>query len=84
MSQNRVLVGATVVAWMIQLVWLISPIDPIPDLIPFLGWLDDLVSLALTMALTAGTLDELQRTGARLTAKDPGYEPISAHEWRAS
>lgn len=33
------------------LIYLISPIDPLPDLIPFLGHIDDLVVVAVAIGL---------------------------------
>jgi uncharacterized membrane protein YkvA (DUF1232 family) len=34
------------------LLWVLSPLDPLPDVIPFLGWIDDL--LAVVLGLGAG------------------------------
>lgn len=31
-----------IIVALILLAWIISPIDPIPDVIPVIGWIDDL------------------------------------------
>ncbi len=33
------------------LIYILSPIDFMPDIIPILGWLDDIVAIILTLAL---------------------------------
>ena len=33
---------ALAVAWAALALWLISPIDAVPDVLPVVGWLDDL------------------------------------------
>ena len=35
----------------VALIYLVSPIDPFPDLIPFLGHIDDLVVVAVSIGL---------------------------------
>lgn len=47
------------------LVWLLSPLDPIPDFVPALGWLDDVTVL---IAAVRYVLNQLE----------PGAEPIDA------
>jgi len=44
------LVGTVLSA--LQLVYLVSPIDLVPDVIPVLGWLDDLLGLAAAATVT--------------------------------
>lgn len=85
MSRTQLLVCTTVAVWMFQLTWLISPIDPIPDFIPFIGLLDDAVSLMATLCLTAWTLVELHEAGARRAVGGPSYayEPIPIDQVRA-
>lgn len=40
------------------IVYVLSPIDVIPDFIPLLGWLDDLVIIPLGLALVRGLVPE--------------------------
>ena len=40
------------------IVYVLSPIDVIPDFIPLLGWLDDLVVIPLGFALVRGLVPE--------------------------
>ncbi len=37
-------------------VYVLFPVDLLPDVVPFLGWLDDLGVIGLTAALLAGKL----------------------------
>ncbi len=39
----------------LALVYLISPIDLIPDFIPFQGWIDDIIAITLATAWFLGT-----------------------------
>lgn len=84
MSRTQLLVCATMAMWMFELTWLISPIDPIPDFIPFFGWLDDALSLFTTVWLTTWTVIELHEIGAQrgLTGPKVAYEPIPIEQVR--
>lgn len=44
--------------------YVLSPLDIVPDLIPVLGWLDDLGVLALLVRYLAGTPGEPRPLGA--------------------
>lgn len=35
----------------ICVIYVLSPIDFVPDLIPFIGWIDDLVAIAITVGM---------------------------------
>ena len=49
---------------LISVVYLVSPIDLIPDFIPFFGWLDDLVLVPLLLNLATGLLpDQVREEG---------------------
>ena len=57
--------------------YLISPLDLIPDFIPFAGWLDDLVVIPLLVSFIVGLLP--QRTTR--TARTDGGTTIDG-DWR--
>lgn len=48
----------TMLVFVGALVYFISPIDAIPDFIPFLGWADDLTLLAYVVKTLKGELDK--------------------------
>lgn len=52
--------------------YLLSPIDLIPDIIPFAGWLDDLVIVPILVSWIFGMLP--QRAPAYSRAQDGGRE----------
>ena len=53
----------------ISLIYLISPIDLIPDFIPFAGWLDDLVIVPLLLGLSFRLLPAGVREASRKKTK---------------
>ncbi len=85
---HAVLIAVTAAAWLFQLAYMVMPIDLIPDLIPILGWIDDLVGLTGTLSLTGFTLKQLWDAGwfKALTdrpATPELYEPIDEFTLRA-
>jgi hypothetical protein len=86
---KRFLIGAAGV-WVVALAWVLSPIDPLPDVVPLLGWLDDLAVLSAAGGLTAWWAQRALATPA-LAASTPAaplaggssaYEPVPTHELR--
>ncbi len=64
-------------AWVILVVaYALSPIDLIPDFIPVLGYLDDLVLLPLGIALAIRLIPAEVMDDARKTAARPGESQI--------
>jgi uncharacterized membrane protein YkvA (DUF1232 family) len=57
--------------------YLISPIDFIPDFVPFAGWLDDLVVIPLLVSWIVSLLP--QKAEARPTRTDG---PVIETDWR--
>jgi uncharacterized membrane protein YkvA (DUF1232 family) len=53
----------------ISLFYLVSPIDFIPDTIPFAGWIDDLIIVPLLLGLSAKLLPYGIRQNARAQAR---------------
>ena len=85
-------------AWVMQVIYMISPIDLIPDLIPILGLADDLLGLLLVLAFTAFVIyrnKKLKTTPDTTNVNNPpkkrasskgeiiNYEPLSLEELRA-
>lgn len=63
-------------AALLALVYVVSPVDLIPDALPFVGWLDDLGVIALVLGWTA--------TRVRLYVDRPALAPASAPVLTAS
>ena len=53
----------------LSLLYLLSPIDLIPDMIPFAGWVDDLIIVPVLFGLSARLLPHHIRQRARATAR---------------
>ena len=64
------------IALAILVVWLISPIDLIPEFIPVLGPLDDAIVAVLVLRFVRRRLGEAQLR-ARWTGSPAGYELLS-------
>jgi uncharacterized membrane protein YkvA (DUF1232 family) len=43
-------------AWLTQLVYTVLPIDLIPDLVPIIGWIDDLLVLGGAITVTGAAI----------------------------
>lgn len=54
---------------LLMFVYIISPVDLLPDLHPFTGWLDDLVIIPLVMALTRKVVPEINLIEKREKAR---------------
>lgn len=69
----------TAKAWALLVVaYAVSPIDLIPDFIPVLGYLDDLLLLPLGIALAiklipADVMDEARQTATQATGTETGW-----------
>ena len=61
---------------MVVAAYALSPIDLIPDFIPVLGYVDDLVLLPLGIALAVKLIPAEVMADARLTATEAEREPI--------
>ncbi|WP_008317154.1 YkvA family protein [Leptolyngbya sp. PCC 6406] len=73
---HRTLLGHPVGRWVVilaALVYLISPVDLVPDVIPIVGWIDDGV-LATVMAagITETVLERRREVKARKAAQKDG------------
>lgn len=55
----------------------LSPIDLIPDFIPILGYLDDLILLPLGVALVLKMMPPEVMADARAAAEQAGQKPVS-------
>ncbi len=82
-NTNRALVALTVAAWVAQVLYIALPVDLVPDLLPVVGWFDDLVGLSGTLGLTAFTVKRLMDEGVRRIEERAVYEPIDPAELRA-
>lgn len=47
----------TTIAVIILALYIISPIDLIPDIIPVIGWIDDIIALMILIGLIMTMLD---------------------------
>ena len=66
-KNQRVAVFANIVAWFLQGLYILSPIDFIPDVLPFIGWADDALLLSLCMVMTVGTVIWIMRANPHLS-----------------
>jgi uncharacterized membrane protein YkvA (DUF1232 family) len=66
-NNQRVAVFANLVAWFLQGLYIVSPIDFIPDILPFIGWADDAFLFSLCMVMTVGTVVWIMRANPHLS-----------------
>jgi uncharacterized membrane protein YkvA (DUF1232 family) len=66
--KNKNILLMTAVMWILETLYLASPIDLIPDLIPILGQLDDALSLLVVVGLTVFAVQRMRR---KHTSDDP-------------
>ena len=57
------------VLWLFQLIYTLSPVDVIPDIVPVVGWLDDLTGWGIVLALTAWTVTKVVEVGPVLVVR---------------
>ena len=50
-----------IVAFLLGIAYLVSPIDIVPDVIPFAGWIDDLVVVTAVLRLARFDLERYRR-----------------------
>jgi uncharacterized membrane protein YkvA (DUF1232 family) len=62
------------------IVWLVSPLDPLPDVVPAVGVLDDLVVLIATVRYVLEQLQPSEPLGQRLDQR----EAVRPTDWRLS
>jgi uncharacterized membrane protein YkvA (DUF1232 family) len=67
------------VYWALQLIYLVSPIDILPDFLPFVGFADDLVGVLAGMGLTAWTVWR-ELSGPKALPEPESYRPLTADE----
>jgi len=85
----RWLLAGTVLS-ALQLLYLVSPIDLIPDVLPVIGWVDDFLGLATAATVTGYGVWKLRKHPAlpqavpqlKPAAEPEAYEPMSAEEIR--
>ncbi|MCA9567914.1 MAG: DUF1232 domain-containing protein [Myxococcales bacterium] len=88
LARRRWMAALAVLAWLTQAAYILMPFDLLPDFIPVIGWLDDLVALVgllMTTVWMARTVHETGLlTGPRRDVIDAEpYEPIPADVLRA-
>ena len=76
--------------WVAQAAYILFPFDLLPDFIPVIGWMDDLVSLIGLGATTVWMVKTVRESGlAQLLGTEPevieaeAYEPIPAEVLRS-
>lgn len=62
-TNDKRLLSANAVMWLFQMLYTVSPIDLIPDIIPLLGWMDDGLLFLLTVGFTAFTMHRMYKAG---------------------
>lgn len=91
--EDRRLVVTNVLLWLLQLVYMLSPIDLVPDIVPIAGWSDDLFAFGFTLLFTLNTLHRLYERGRAISGQvagegrgrviDAAYEPVPVDRIKA-
>lgn len=63
LTHKRVLAAAAIVAWAAQALYILSPFDLLPDFIPLIGWVDDLIALVGLGATTLWMVRTVREVG---------------------
>ncbi len=92
--EHTELLLANAAAWLVELLYLVSPLDLVPDFIPLLGQVDDLLGLGVVVALSTWTWKKLraepqepdrpalvERGGVEAAGWET-YQPMSAEDLR--
>ena len=84
-SSRLVWLTIAAVFWALQLLYLVMPIDLLPDLIPLIGFTDDIMVVLAGLGFTAWGFWRAWPTDdtPRLAAEHFDYEPIPADEIRS-
>lgn len=71
-------------AWIFLILWILSPIDPVPDMVPLFGWMDDVLAFAGTSIGTGFAIWRLTHQPVLVEKKPdkPVYEPVEPGELR--
>lgn len=82
--------GWAAAAWVGAALWVLSPVDVVPDVLPVLGWLDDLAVLVGVSGLTAWLLARPARPPSAFPPPvaappepDGAYDPVPVDELRS-
>jgi len=63
-NRKKAMLAGNLLLWLFTGAYVASPVDLIPDVIPVIGWTDDLLGMVVTVAITLYTLAYLRRHGA--------------------
>jgi uncharacterized membrane protein YkvA (DUF1232 family) len=78
--------------WLAQLLYLVSPIDLLPDVFPVTGWADDALAFLVTLTVTGAGAYKLWKDRPQLDATPrlegarygtEAYEPLSPDQIRS-
>jgi len=63
--RRKMLIIGNIFMWLFDGAYTVSPIDIIPDVIPFLGFADDLLGFVIAIAFTIYTIRTLREHGVK-------------------
>ncbi len=61
LNRRKLLISSNILLWVFQGMYVVSPIDLIPDIIPVIGYVDDLLGVLIVFAFTLYTVGWLRR-----------------------